>query len=111
MTKLTKENTTYYVVTAPDNGDLYGTFALRFEDLKEAKGYLHTEVCDFQEMELLTENEFLATWTKPADTYSGEEEASEDGYVWDDQLGRWLEIPVSDFDDPYEKMAEVPVDD
>lgn len=111
MTKLTKENTTYYVVDSPDDGKLHDTHALRFDDLKEAKEFLYTEECDFRERQLMAEDQFLAEWSKPAEAYENEEEAAEDGYVWDDQLGRWLEIPVNDWDDPYAKMTEVPVDD
>lgn len=44
--------------------------------------------------ELLTEKEFWATWSKPADAYASEEDTSQDGYVWDDGFERWLEIPI-----------------
>lgn len=110
MTKLTKENITYYVVNSDEVGDK-DVFAVKFNDKAEAEEYLHTEQCDFRERQLMAEDQFLAEWSKPAEAYGSEEEAAEDGCVWNDQLGRWLEIPVSDFDDPYEKMMEVPVDD
>ena len=42
----------------------------------------------------MTEDQFLADWSKPAEAYASEEDASQDGYVWDDELERWLEIPV-----------------
>ena len=106
---MTEEETTYYVVNTADDGS--DAFAVKFDNKAEAEEYLHTEQYNFRERELLAEDQFLAQWTKPAEDYDGEEEASEDGYVWDDQLGRWLEIPVNDWDDPYAKMAEVPVDD
>lgn len=99
LTKLREGVGHYIVVDSPDDGELHDTHALRFDNLKEAKEFLHTEECNFRERELLTENEFLATWTKPADAYSSEEEAAEDGCVWDDSYGRWLEISVKDLDD------------
>lgn len=94
LTKLREGVDRYYVVNSPDDGDLHNTFAVRFDSLEDAEKYLDTEENNFRERELLTENEFLAEWTKPADAYSGEEEAAEDGYVWDDGFERWLEIPV-----------------
>lgn len=103
----TKENITYYVVDSPFDGDLRDTFALRFDNLEDAKKYRDTQENDFRERELLTESEFLAIWTKPADAYISEEEAAVDDCVWDDQLFRWLEIPVNDWDDPHQKMTEV----
>lgn len=98
LTKLREGVGHYIVVDSPDDGELHDTHALRFDNLKEAKEFLHTEECDFRERELLTENEFLATWTKPADAYSSEEEAAEDSCAWDDSYGRWLEIPVDDWE-------------
>lgn len=103
MTKLTEEKATYYVVDFPYDGDLRDTFAVKFDSLEEAEKYLNTEENNFRERGLLTENEFLEEWTKPADSYISEEEAVVDDCVWDDQLFRWLEIPVNDWDDPYKK--------
>ncbi|AZA16419.1 MAG: hypothetical protein DF199_03675 [Lactobacillus delbrueckii subsp. lactis] len=57
----------------------------------------NTEENNFRERELLTEKEFWATWSKPAEAYASEEDASQDGYVWDDGYERWLEIPVDDW--------------
>lgn len=111
LTKLREGVNCYYVVNSPEDGDLRDTFAIRFDDLKDAEEYRDTEENNFRDRELLTENEFLADWSKPAESYVSEEEAAVDDYVWDDQLGRWLEISVNDWDDPYVKMAEVPVDD
>ena len=111
LTKLREGVNHYIVVNAPDDGGIHDTFAVRFDNLKDAEKYRDTEENNFRERELLTENEFLAIWTKPADAYISEEEAADDDCVWDDQLGRWLEIPVNDWDDPNEKMMEVPVDD
>lgn len=92
MTKLTEEETTYYVVnTAEDGSD---AFAVKFDDKEEAEKYLNTEENDFRERELLTENEFWATWSKPAEAYASEEDANQDGYAWDDDFERWLEIPI-----------------
>ncbi|KNZ37376.1 hypothetical protein [Lactobacillus delbrueckii] len=90
MTKL--EETTYYVVNTADDGS--DAFAVKFNDKEEAEDYLHTEQRDFRERTLLTESQFLADWSKPADAYASEEDASQDGYVWDDKFERWLEIPV-----------------
>ena len=95
MTKF-EENTTFYVVNTADDGSY--AYAVKFGDKAEAEKYLHTEQYNFRERELLTENEFLATWTKPADAYASEEYASQDGYVWDDGFERWLEIPVDDWE-------------
>lgn len=93
MTKLTKENITYYVVNSDEVGDK-DVFAVKFDDKAEAEEYLHTEQCDFRERTLLTESQFLATWSKPAEDYASEEDANQDGYVWDDGFERWLEIPI-----------------
>ena len=95
MTKL--EETTYYVVNTADYGS--DAFAVKFNDKAEAEKYLHTEQYDFRERQLMAEDQFLAEWSKPADAYDSEEEAFEDGYVWDDGYGRWLEISVNDLDD------------
>lgn len=92
LTKLREGVDHYIVVNAPDDGGIHDTFAVRFDSLKDAEKYRDTEENDFRERELLTENEFLAEWTKPAEAYSSEEEAAEDGYVWFDEYGRWLEI-------------------
>ncbi|MCT2876149.1 hypothetical protein EFM17_00665 [Lactobacillus delbrueckii] len=98
LTKLREGVDCYYVVNSPDDGDLHDTFAVKFENLKDAEKYRDTQENNFRERELLTENEFLATWTKPADAYSSEEEAAEDDCVWDDDYERWLEIPVDDWE-------------
>lgn len=95
MTKF-EENTTFYVVNTADDGS--DAYAVKFGDKAEAEKYLHTEQYNFRERELLTENEFLAEWAKPADAYSSEEEAAEDDCVWDDGYERWLEIPVDDWE-------------
>ncbi|GHV97757.1 hypothetical protein lacNasYZ03_10620 [Lactobacillus nasalidis] len=91
MTKLTEE-TTYYVVNATDDGS--DAFAVKFDGKAEAEEYLRTEQCDFRELQLLTEDQFLSDWSKPAEAYGSEEDASQDGYVWDDGFERWMEIPV-----------------
>ncbi len=88
MTKM--EETTYYVVNTADDGS--DTYAVKFDDKAEAEKYLRTEQYNFRERELLTEKEFWATWSKPADAYANEEDASQDGYVWDDQHNRWTNI-------------------
>ncbi len=91
MAKL-EEETTYYVVnTAASSADAY---AVKFNDTAEAEKYLHMEQYDFRERQLMTEGQFLEEWSKPADAYAGEEDASQDGYVWDDGLEKWLEIPI-----------------
>lgn len=82
----------YYVVNTNDAGD--DTFAVKFDDKEEAEKYLHTEQYDFRERKLLTESQFLANWSKPAEAYANEEDASQDGYAWDDGFERWLEIPT-----------------
>lgn len=83
---------TYYVInTATDGSD---AFAVKFDDKAEAEKYLHTEQRDFRERQLMTEDQFLATWSKPADAYASEEDAGQDGYVWDDQHDRWTNIDV-----------------
>ena len=91
MTKL-EEETTYYVVNTADDGS--DAYAVQFNDKTEAEKYLHTERYNFRERELLTEDKFLATWAKPAEAYASEEDASQDGYAWDDGFERWMEIPV-----------------
>ena len=63
MTKF-EENTTFYVVNTADDGS--DAYAVKFGDKAEAEKYLHTEQYNFRERELLTENEFLATWAKTA---------------------------------------------
>lgn len=98
LTKLREGIDCYYVVNSPDDGDLHDTFAVKFDSLEEAEKYLNTEENNFRERELLTDQEFLADWSKPAEAYVIEE-AIQDGFVWDDGFERWLEIPVSDFDD------------
>ena len=90
MTKM--EETNYYVINTADNGS--DAFAVEFDSLEDAEKYLHTEQYNFHERTLLTEGQFLADWSKPADAYASEEDASQDGYVWDDKFERWLEIPV-----------------
>lgn len=92
LTKLREGVDHYIVVNAPDDGGIHDTFAVRFDTLEDAEKYRDTEESNFRERELLTENEFLTEWTKPAEAYSSEEEAAEDGYVWFDEYGRWLEI-------------------
>lgn len=94
LTKLREGVNCYYVVDFPYDGDLRDTFAVKFDSLEEAEKCLNTEENNFRERELLTENEFLEEWTKPADAYSSEEEAAVDDCVWDDSYERWLEIPV-----------------
>ena len=98
LTKLREGINCYYVVNSPFDGDLRDTFALRFDNLEDAKKYRDTQENNFRERELLTENEFLAIWTKPADAYISEEEAADDDCVWDDSYERWLEIPVDDWE-------------
>ena len=98
LTKLREGVDRYYVVNSPDDGDLHDTFAFKFENLKDAEKYRDTQENNFRERELLTENEFLAEWTKPAEAYGSEEEAAEDDCVWDDGFERWLEIPVDDWE-------------
>lgn len=92
LTKLREGVDCYYVVNTADDGS--DAFAVKFERLEGAEKYLNTEENNFRERELLTEKEFWATWSKPADAYASEEDASQDGYVWDDDFERWLEIPV-----------------
>ena len=91
MAKL-EEETTYYVVNTADDGS--DALAVKFNDKAEAEEYLHTEQYDFRERQLMTEGQFLADWSKPAEAYASEEDASQDGYVWDDGFERWLEIPI-----------------
>lgn len=92
MTKL--EETTYYVVNTADDGS--DAYAVKFNEKEEAEKYLNTEQYNFRERELLAEDEFLDKYSKPADAYQNEEEAAEDGYVWDDQHDRWTNINVVD---------------
>ena len=92
LTKLREGVDCYYVVNTADDGS--DAFAVKFDSLESAKKYLSTEENSFRERELLTDKEFLATWSKPADAYASEEDASQDGYAWDDEFERWLEIPV-----------------
>lgn len=87
-----KENITYYVVNSDEVGS--DAYAVKFDDKEDAEEYLHTEQYDFRERQLMSENQFLADWSKPADAYASEEDASQDGYVWDDSFERWLEIPI-----------------
>lgn len=82
----------YYVVNTADDGS--DAFAVKFNDLESAEKYRDTQENNFRERELLTEKEFLADWSKPAEAYENEEAAAGDGYVWDDQLGRWLEVDI-----------------
>ena len=102
LTKLREGVNHYVVVNSPDDGDLHDTFALRFDNLEDAEEYRDTPENNFRDRELLTENEFLAEWSKPADTYSSEEEAAEDDCFWYESYGLWLEISVRDFYPPYE---------
>lgn len=92
LTKLREGIDCYYVVNTADDGS--EAFAIKFDSLEDAKKHLNTEENNFRERELLTDKEFWATWSKPADAYASEEDASQDGYVWDDEFERWLEIPV-----------------
>lgn len=89
---MTKLETTYYVVNTADDGS--DAYAAKFGDKAEAEEYLHTEQNNFRERQLMTEGQFLAEWSKPAEAYASEEDASQDGYVWDDGFERWMEIPV-----------------
>lgn len=88
----TEENTAYYVVDTKDDGS--DAYAVKFDSKEEAEEYLHTEQCDFRERTLLTNDQFLADWSKPVEAYASEEDASQDGYVWDDGFERWMEIPI-----------------
>ena len=92
LTKLREGVDRYYVVNTADDGS--DAFAVKFDSLEGAEKYLNTEENNFRERELLTEKEFWATWSKPAEAYASEEDASQDRYVWDDKFERWLEIPV-----------------
>lgn len=92
LTKLREGVDCYYVVNTADDGS--DAFAVKFDSLEGAEKYLNTEENNFRERELLTEKEFWATWSKSADAYASEEGASQDGYVWDDDFERWLEIPI-----------------
>lgn len=92
LTKLREGIDCYYVVNAADDGS--DAFAVKFDNLEDAKKHLKTEENNFRERELLTDKEFWATWSKPADAYASLEDAGQDGYVWDDELERWLEIPI-----------------
>ena len=94
MTK--SEDTTYFVVNTADDGS--DAFAVKFNSLEGAEKYLNTEENSFRERELLTDQEFLADWSKPAEAYGSEEEAAEDDCVWDDDYEWWLEIPVDDWE-------------
>lgn len=96
LTKLREGVNCYYVVNTADDGS--DAFAVKFGNLKDAENYLNTEENNFRDRELLTENEFLADWSKPAEVYGSEEEAAEDNCVWDDGYERWLEIPVDDWE-------------
>ena len=98
LTKLREGVNCYYVVNSPDDGDLHDTFAVKFDSLEDAEKYLNTEENNFRERELLTDKEFLVDWSKLAEAYASEEDASQDGYVWDDGFERWLEIPVDDWE-------------
>lgn len=95
MTKL--EETNYYVVNTTDDGS--DAYAVKFDDKEGAEEYLHTEQYDFRERELITEDQFWAEYSKPADAYASEEEAAEDGYAWDDYHDRWTDIDVVDPED------------
>ena len=93
LTKLREGVDCYYVVNTADDGS--DAFAVKFDSLEGAEKYLYnTEKNNFLERELLTENEFWGTWSKPADAYASEEDANQDGYAWDDDFERWLEIPI-----------------
>jgi hypothetical protein len=92
LTKLREGVDRYYVVNTADDGS--DAFAVKFDSLEGAEKYLNTEENNFRERELLTEKEFWATWSKPAEAYASEEDASQDEYAWNDEFERWLEIPV-----------------
>ena len=92
LTKLQEGVDCYYVVNTADDGS--DAFAAKFGSLEDAEEYLNKEENNFRERELLTDKEFLATWAKPAEAYASEEDASQDGYAWDDGFERWMKIPV-----------------
>lgn len=99
LTKL-REGVDYYIVLVmPDNDDLHNAYAVRFNNLEDAEEFLLAEDREFRNKELLTENEFLLEWSKPADTYNSEEEAAEDDCFWCDSYERWFEIPLNEFNE------------
>ncbi|MFK5641175.1 hypothetical protein ACIA30_02670 [Lactobacillus delbrueckii subsp. bulgaricus] len=68
--------------------------AVEYASVKEALADLHKEERNFCEREIMTGVQFWAEYSKPADAYASEEEAAEDGYAWDDQHDRWIDIDV-----------------
>ncbi|MBT8853781.1 hypothetical protein BTH55_03160 [Lactobacillus delbrueckii subsp. bulgaricus] len=93
LTKLREgKDTTYYVINTADDGS--DAYAVKFGNKPEAEEYLHTEQYNFRERTLLTEEQFWSEYSKDADAYASEEEAAEDGYAWDDQHDRWINIDV-----------------
>lgn len=91
------KETIYYVVSAHDDGS--DAYAFRFDDKATAEKFLNTEEYDFRTRELMTEDQFLAEWTKSADCFPDEASANCEGYVWDDPNYCWLGINVADADE------------
>lgn len=68
------------------------------DDLQAADRYLKEEPEINRVRELLTKDELLSDYTKPAESYGREEEAVEDGYLWDDESEFWISVNVKDYD-------------
>ena len=86
-----------YVVSAYD--DYSDAYAVKFDSRAKAEIFLHTEQYDFRVREMMTEDQFLAKWSKPADAFLDEAAANDKGYTWDDYNDCWIGIAVdNDYD-------------
>lgn len=99
---MTNQEPIYVVATHNDGRDDYtgDAYAIKFNGKQEAEKFLHTEPApyDSRVREMMNEDQFLATWTKPAEEFT-EGVANDLGYVWDNDYKCWCGIGVYSIDD------------
>ncbi len=88
-----------YVVRTDDDSD-----AICCEDKEEAQkaiDYIQAHSLDGGKeitwCKTISEDQLLADYSKPGAAYDSEEAAADDGYGWDDEFGRWLNINIDPF--------------
>lgn len=69
------------------------------EEEKTVVNWIKKHSSEFEWCKSITEDQFLADYSKPAEYYQTETEALEDNYVWDDYLSVWLNINILPFED------------
>lgn len=92
-----------YVVASHNDGrdDYTGdAYAIKFRGKQEAEKFLHEKPApyDTRTRQMMTEDQFLAAWTMPAEAYS-EGVANDLGYFWNAYYNCWVGISVYEIDD------------